>query len=260
MPCSPTSRSSAGPSLNRRAGDRYRRLHRRPQCCDRQLVDLSRGDAPRRRSVHADCGSGGYGCRAPIRPAPAPTPAGPGSSGQTPAGGPTVPSCTDPIEPERLRITRRSRLSSTHGRPGSRAAGQSASPSAEQRPLDGAKVIVCFRLAARRARLEAHKIPLGRAGVRSSKFDTNSATYSVVVPELDSPMCLRRTGPLCGRFRSCVVKALPLLAHATWKHFRKHSPAENWIWGSNMRRDTSRPSAAVSRSRCWLARMLAASR
>ena len=98
---------------------------------------------------------------------------------QAPAGAQTAPNCEDSIQPKSVEnskvsiaIDPKTAWQPRGGTVGFTVSGNNVS-------LDGVKVIVCFGWPG-----GAWKPLEGRVSL--AKFDTNSATYSVVVPDLDS--------------------------------------------------------------------------
>jgi hypothetical protein len=101
---------------------------------------------------------------------------------QAPAGAPTVPSCTDPIHPKAADNPKVSIVLDPRTAWQPRGGTVSFTISGNNVPLDGVKVIVCFGWPA--DDWKDTNFPWeGRVSL--SKFDTNTATYSVVVPDLD---------------------------------------------------------------------------
>jgi hypothetical protein len=118
-------------------------------------------------------------------PSSASTGTNPGGSpapAQAPAGDPTAPSCRDPFHPKTADNPKVSIVldSRTAWQPRGGTVGFTVS--GNNVPLDGVNVIVCFGWPA----VAWKDTTFDREGrVSLSKFDTNSATYSVIVPDLD---------------------------------------------------------------------------
>jgi hypothetical protein len=99
-----------------------------------------------------------------------------------PAGAQTAPSCADPIQPKAVENPKISIVPDPKTAWQPRGGTLSFTVSGNNVSLDGIKVIVCFGWPA--DNWKDTKFPL-EARVSLAKFDTNSATYSVVVPDLD---------------------------------------------------------------------------
>jgi hypothetical protein len=100
-----------------------------------------------------------------------------------PAGAQTAPSCADPIQPKVVENPKVSIVLDPKLGWQPRGGTVSFMVNGNNVPLDGVKVMVCFGWPA--DDWKDTKFPWeGRVSL--AKFDTNSATYSVVVPDLDS--------------------------------------------------------------------------
>jgi hypothetical protein len=108
-------------------------------------------------------------------------PAGSAAPAQVPAGSTTVPSCADPIQPKAADNPRVSIVLDSRTAWQPRGGTVTFTVSGNNVSLDGVKVIVCFGWPAPDWKNTQF---LWEGRVSLSKFDTNSATYSVVVPDL----------------------------------------------------------------------------
>jgi hypothetical protein len=104
------------------------------------------------------------------------------AAAQAPAGGPTAPSCTDPIQPRAVENPKVSIVLDPKTAWQPRGGTVSFTVTGNNLPLDGVNVIVCFGWPADDW-TKTHFTFNGRVSL--SKFDTSSATYSVIVPDLD---------------------------------------------------------------------------
>ena len=111
------------------------------------------------------------------------TPAGAETTPTTPAGAETTPSCTDKLQPKPVDNPKLSIVPDPKTTWEPRGGTASFTIRGNNVSLDGVKVIVCFGWPMDNWR--ETKFPWeGR--VTLTKFDTTSATYGVIVPELDS--------------------------------------------------------------------------
>ena len=109
-------------------------------------------------------------------------PGGSAAAARAPAGVRTTPSCTDPIRPEAVENPKVSIVLDPKTAWQPRGGTVSFTVSGNNVSLDGVKVMVCFGWPA--DDWTKTQFPL-KGRVSLAKFDTNSATYSVVVPDLD---------------------------------------------------------------------------
>ncbi len=109
-------------------------------------------------------------------------PGGSAAAAQASAGVQTAPSCTDPIRPEAVENPKVSIALDPKTAWQPRGGTVSFTVSGNNVSLEGVNVIVCFGWPA--DDWTKTQFPF-KGRVSLSKFDTNSATYSVVVPNLD---------------------------------------------------------------------------
>jgi hypothetical protein len=109
-------------------------------------------------------------------------PDGSAAAAQAPAAAQTAPSCADPIQPKAVENPKVSIVLDPKTAWQPRGGTVSFTVSGNNVSLDGVKVMVCFGRPA--DDWKDTKFP-SVARMSLAKFDANSATYSVVVPDLD---------------------------------------------------------------------------
>ena len=113
------------------------------------------------------------------------------------SSGTVTPNCDDAIQPMAAENPKVSIVLDPKTAWQPRGGTVSFTVSGNNVTLEGVRVIVCFGWPG-----DDWKATKKEAQVSLAKFDTNSATYNVVVPELDWRMYPGQTVPRWGRFRS----------------------------------------------------------